>query len=149
MTQLLYTMQFKGKAVPANDAGTVLKAATTAQSCTISTMVGDTGVTGNLQPVNGGQASFESQVTLTGETSFQEVGSITFGDKGHRLYFSTVGQGYIGPSADPQLKHGSVIWKIERGEGQFAGATGLITSNFFVRDNGEVTDNHFGVLFVK
>lgn len=149
MTQLLYTMQFKGRAVPANDAGTVLKATTTAQSCTISTVVGDAGVTGSLQPTNGGQASFESQVTFTGEASFQEVGSITFGDKGHRLYFSTVGQGYIGSSADPQLKHGSVIWKVERGEGQFAGATGLITSNFFVSDSGEVTDNHFGVLFLK
>jgi hypothetical protein len=42
-----------------------------------------------------------------------------------------------------------VIWKVERGEGQFAGATGLITSNFFVSSTGEVTDNHFGVLFVK
>jgi hypothetical protein len=112
-------------------------------------VVGDAGVTGSLQPTNGGQASFESQVTFTGEASFQEVGSITFGDKGHRLYFSTVGQGYIGSSADPQLKHGSVIWKVERGEGQFAGATGLITSNFFVSDSGEVTDNHFGVLFLK
>ena len=33
--QILYTMQFKGRAVPANDAGTVLKATTTAPSCTI------------------------------------------------------------------------------------------------------------------
>ncbi|MBI3756591.1 MAG: hypothetical protein HY267_01300 [Deltaproteobacteria bacterium] len=149
MTQLLYTMQFKGKAALANDAGTVLKATTTAPSCTISTVVGDAGVTGHLQPINGGQASFESQVTFTGETSFQEVGSLTFGDKGHRLYFSTVGQGHIGPSTDPQLKHGSVMWKVERGEGQFVGTTGLITSNFFVSESGEVTDNHFGVIFIK
>lgn len=149
MTQILYTMQFKGKAVPANDAGTVLKAATTAPSCTITTIVGAAGVSGNLQPTDGGQASFESQVTFTGETSFQEEGTITFGDSRHRLYFSTVGQGYIGPSADSQLKHGSVIWKVDHGEGQFAGATGLITSNFFVSGTGEVTDNHCGVLFVK
>jgi len=149
MAQVLYTMQFKGKAVPANDASTVLKAATIAQSCTITTIVGADGVTGSLHSTNGGQASFESQVTFTGDTSFQEVGSITFGDKGHKLYFSTVGQGYIGSSADPHLQHGSVIWRVERGEGQFAGATGLITSNFFVSDTGEVTDNHFGVLFVK
>lgn len=149
MAQILYAMQFKGQAVPTNEAGTVLKATTTASSCTITTVVEVTGVSGSLQPTSGGQASFESQVTFTGEASFQEVGSITFGDSGHRLYFSTVGQGYIGPSADPQLKHGSVIWKVERGEGQFAGATGLITSNFFVSDSGEVADNHFGVIFVK
>lgn len=149
MAQILYTMQFKGKAVPANTAGTVLKATTTARSCTITTAVGVDGVNGTLQPTNGGQAAFESEVTFTGETSFQESGTIAFGDAGHRLHFSTVGQGYIGPSADPQLKHGSVIWKIERGEGQFAGATGLVTSNFFVSSEGEVTDNHFGVIFVK
>jgi len=149
MAQIQYVMQFKGTAVPANEAGTVLKAATTAPSCTISTVVGDTGVRGSLQPISGGLATFESQVTFISETSFQESGSITFGDKGHKLYFSTVGQGYIGPCADPQLKHGSIIWKIERGEGQFAGATGLITSNFFVSDSGEVSDNHLGVIFVK
>jgi hypothetical protein len=149
MAQILYSMQFKGKAVPANDAGTVLKAATTAQSCTITTIVGADGVHGSFQPTSGGQARFESQVTFTGDSSFLEVGSITFGDKGHKLYFSTVGQGYIGSSADPQLQHGSVIWRVERGEGQFAGAAGLITSNFFVSDTGEVTDNHFGVLFVE
>ncbi len=95
---------------------------------------------------SGGQATCESDVTFTGETSFQESSVIPFGDARHRLHFSTVGQGYIG---DPQLKHGAVIWKIERGEGQFAGAAGLITSNFFVSSAGEVTDNLFGVIFVK
>jgi len=149
MSQILYTMQFKGKAIPANAAGTVLKATTTAQSCTMTTVVGASGVNGTLQPTSGGQATFESEVAFISETSFQEAGTIAFGDNRHRLHFSTVGQGYIGPSADPQLKHGSVIWKIERGEGQFAGATGLITSNFFVSSEGEVTDNHFGVIFVK
>ena len=149
MGQILYTLQFKGKAAPANAAGTILKAATTAPSCILTTVVGANGVNGTLQPTSGGQATFESEVSFTGETSFQEAGIITFGNVRHRLYFSTVGQGYISPSADPQLKHGSVMWKIERGEGQFAGATGLITSNFFVNGEGEVTDNHCSVIFVK
>jgi hypothetical protein len=149
MAQILYTLQFKGKAAPANDAGTVLKATTTAPGCTITTVVGAGGVNGSVQPIGGAQARFESQVTFTGETSFQEEGTIIFGENQHRLYFSTVGQGYLEPSADPHLKHGSVIWKVERGEGQFAGATGLITSNFFVNSAGEVTDNHCGVIFVE
>jgi hypothetical protein len=42
-----------------------------------------------------------------------------------------------------------VIWRVEGGEGQFAGASGLITSNFTIDEAGEVTDNHFGVIFVK
>jgi hypothetical protein len=147
--QILYTMQFKGHAVPANEAGTVLKATTAAPSCIMTTVVGAEGVRSTLQPTDGGQARFESQVTFTGETAFQEEGSITFGDPPHRLSFSTVGQGCLGASADPQLKHGAVTWKVERGEGQFAGATGLITSNFFVSGTGEVTDTHCGVLLVK
>ena len=51
--QILYTMQFKGRAVPADDAGTVLKATTTAPSCTITTVVGANGVSGSLQPTGG------------------------------------------------------------------------------------------------
>jgi hypothetical protein len=40
------------------------------------------------------------------------------------------------------------MWRIDSGQGQFEGASGLITSNFTVGDDGEVTDNHFGVIFV-
>jgi hypothetical protein len=36
-----------------------------------------------------------------------------------------------------------------REKGQFAGATGLITSDFFVGANLEVINHHFGVLFVE
>jgi len=42
-----------------------------------------------------------------------------------------------------------VTWKVDRGEGQFEGASGLITSNFTVSDTGEVVDHHCGVLFVR
>jgi hypothetical protein len=41
------------------------------------------------------------------------------------------------------------MWQVDGGEGQFAGARGLITSNFFVSETGEVTDCHFGLLFVQ
>ena len=39
-------------------------------------------------------------------------------------------------------------WRVEGGEGQFAGASGLITSNFFVGEDLAVTDHHLGVLFL-
>lgn len=149
MRQITYTMQFKGRAAPVGGSSTVLRATTTASSCTLTTVVGPEGVNGNLQPAAGGTASFESEVTLTGETTFQESGTITFGQGGHRLRFSTVGQGYLGSSPDPKLRHGSVMWRVDGGEGQFAGASGLITSNFTVSETGEVTDNHLGVVFVK
>jgi hypothetical protein len=97
--------------------------------------------------VAGEEATFDSEVTFTGETSFQEVGTIGFG-AGHRLRFSTVGSGYLGPGADPGRKQGAVAWRVEGGEGQFAGASGLITSNFFVDEQLGVVDHHFGVLLL-
>ena len=51
--------------------------------------------------------------------------------------------------SDPKLKHGSVMWRVESGKGQFAEATGLITSNFTIGEGGEVIDHHCGVIFVK
>lgn len=149
MRQIIYSMQFTGRATPQNAAGSVLKAATTAPSCSITTVTGPDGVRGTLQRVDGDQATFESEVTFSDESTFLETGSIAFGTSGHRLRFSTVGQGHLGSSADPTLKHGAVSWRVDGGEGQFAGASGLITSNFFVSDSLEVTDNHFGVIFVE
>ena len=143
MKQVIYVLQFKGSAAPVSDG--VLKAATRAASCSISSQVGSDGLRSSIRLEPGAEAIFESTVTFTGETTFQESGSIEFG-RGHKVVFSTVGVGYIGPSPDPKVKHGSVVWRIDRGEGQFAGAAGLITSNFTVGDQGEVVDNHFGVL---
>jgi hypothetical protein len=94
-------------------------------------------------------AYFESEVKMTGPKHFTESGSITFGDGDHTLTFSTVGQGELIPSADPKEMSGAVTWKVDSGEGQFAGATGYITSNFLVSDQGEVTDYHFGLIFLK
>src|SRR5215813_15256063 len=135
MPPIIYVLQFKGKAGPANEAGTVLKATTTAPGCQITTTIGPDEVTADLQPAEGCRASFESEVRITGDTSFQEQGTISVGKS--RLHFSTVGEGYLGGSPDPKLRHGSVIWRVDRGEGRFHGATGLITSNFFVSDHGE------------
>jgi hypothetical protein len=147
MREVIYAMRFTGQATPVGTAGNVLKAATTAPSSTLTSSVGPDGLTGGLQPAAGGEATFASEVTFTDEQSFLEVGTIAFG-VGNVLRFSTVGSGYLGASADPARQHGTVMWRVDGGEGQFAGATGLITSNFFVGENLEVTDHHFGVIFL-
>lgn len=148
MRQVIYAMQFTGRVTPKDTSTTVLKATTTAPSCSLTSTTGPEGVRGALQRLAGEETVFDSEVAFTGDTTFEETGTIAFGQNGHRLRFSTVGQGYLGASADPTLKHGTVMWRVDEGEGQFAGASGLITSNFFVSDTGEVTDNHFGVIFV-
>jgi hypothetical protein len=149
MRQVIYAMQFTGHATPKDESANVLKARTTAPSCSLTSTAGPKGVLGILQHVAGEETVFESEVTFSDDHTFEETGTIAFGVNGHRLRFSTVGQGYLGASADPTLKHGTVMWRVDAGEGQFAGASGLITSNFFVSDTGEVTDHHFGVIFVQ
>lgn len=147
MQHLLYAMRFTGQAEPLGTAGHVLKATTSAPSSTLTSTVGPDGLTGTLESSPGGEATFTSEVTFTGETSFLEIGTIVFGD-GNALRFSTVGSGYLGPSADPTRKHGAVMWQVDHGEGQFAEASGLITSNFFVDEQLGVVDHHFGVLLL-
>lgn len=147
MREVFYAMRFRGQATPVGKVGNVLKAATSAPSSRITSTVGSDGLVGTLEPAPGAEATVESEVTFVGETSFLETGTIGFGD-GHRLRFSTIGSGYLSPSADPERKHGTAMWRVEGGEGQFAGATGLITSNFLVDEKLGVVDHHFGMLLV-
>jgi hypothetical protein len=149
MRQLIYSMRFTGHAAPIPGSPSVMKATTTATSCQLTTIAGTDGVQGNCETVSGDTARFESEVTVTGETSFLESGTISFGTRSHGFSFSTVGQGYLADSAQPGLKHGTVTWRVDNGEGQFAGASGLITSNFTIGEAGEVTDYHFGLIFVR
>jgi hypothetical protein len=147
MRRLVYAMRFTGQVTPVGEAGGVLRATMTATSSVLTTTIGPDGVDGSLKSLPGEEAKFESEVVFTGNSSFLESGAIVFGD-GHFLRFTTVGSGFLGASADPSLKHGSVMWRVEGGQGQLAGASGLITSNFFVSEAGEMIDHHLGVLFV-
>jgi hypothetical protein len=76
MKQVIYAMQFKGNAAPKVGVSGVIIASTAALSCTLSSVVGPDGVAGTLLTVPGEKASFESEVTLTGDTSFKEAGTI-------------------------------------------------------------------------
>jgi hypothetical protein len=96
MPQILYTLQFTGKAIPMNTAGTILKAHATAPSCTLTTVTGTDGVHSTVQPAPGGEATFESEVTFTGETSFQESGTITLGESSTSVIFQYGGPGVSG-----------------------------------------------------
>lgn len=160
MGQIIYAMQFNGEVQPLGTSPNVMKATMIAASCRFITVVGPDGVRATLEPATGETATFESQVTFlggfessdvtsAGEGGFQETGTITFGGGEHRLHFSTIGQGYVGPSAEPDVRQGAVMWRVEGGQGQFEGAQGLITSNFIISGAGEVTDHQIGVIVVK
>jgi hypothetical protein len=52
--------------------------------------------------------SYETHVTFTSETAFTESGRVAVGRNGDALLISTVGEGYIGPSADPSIS--TALW---------------------------------------
>jgi hypothetical protein len=145
MASITYILQFRGKGTPGPDP-TKLKVKSVATSLNVSTTITHTGVASTLELCPGDNALFESDVTFLGTTSFQESGTIRF-PGGHALNFSTVGQGIIGASANSGTQSGSVIWKIESGEGEFAEASGFIASTFTVDAEGNVIDNQLGVIF--
>ncbi len=147
MRQLVYAMRFAGRATPAGPDGGVLAMAATAPSTTLTATVGPAGLVATLEPAAGGEAAFASEVTFTGATSFQEVGTITFG-AGNVLRFATLGGGYLGPGPNPALRQGAAVWRVAGGEGQFARASGLIVANVVVGKDLAMVGHHFGVLFV-
>ncbi len=149
MPQIVYAMQFRGQAAPTSGSPPTMMVSAVGRSCSITSAVGPGGLESSISPASGGEARFDSQVTMTGDGSFLESGTITFGEGGHSLTFSTVGQGHIGRSPEEGVNHGSVIWRIDGGQGQFEGATGLITSNFTLNGDRQVTDHQVGVIFVK
>lgn len=146
MRELVFALEFKGHARPVPGEEGKLRAETTASGQVLRTSLMSKGVEARVQPARG-SARFESEVQMTGDGSFVESGSITYGKAG-RLTFKTVGQGVIGPSAIEGMQRGAVIWEVTGGDKQFAGATGLITSNFTAGPQGEVVDNQFARLFL-
>ena len=147
MTQVIYSMQFTGQIVPDEGANNQRNVKAVARSSRIESLAGPGGIKGSVQPVEGEDSTMESVVILTGNGRFQEHGSIAFGDSGNTLRFTTIGEGHISSSPEPSVNHGSVIWRVEGGEGQFEGAAGLITSNFTISTTGDVTDHQFGVIY--
>ncbi|HEY7151494.1 MAG TPA: hypothetical protein VH391_07415 [Solirubrobacterales bacterium] len=108
----------------------------------------------SVQAANGSDTGIDSisytrHARFTGESTFAERGRLTVNDGEAALDFATVSDGTLGPSADPDVAHGSVMWRIEKGRGRFEGATGLITSNFLLRPaSGEVDERQVAVVFL-
>lgn len=147
MSVLVFALQFKGTAAPSADADGKLSARTTARGQIHRTTLGAAGVQGRVQSAAGASASFHSEIEVGDGGAFLESGRIRYGRAGS-LTFQTVGRGTLGPSGLEEIQQGAVIWEVTGGDGAFAGATGLITSNFTVDAQGKVVDNQFAQLFL-
>jgi hypothetical protein len=92
------------------------------------------------------EASYETHVTMTGETTFVEDGEMVF--DGASLRLRTAGSGVIEPSPEEGTLRGSVMWQVE-GTGRLEGATGLLSSNFEFRpESGDAVEHQVIRLFL-
>ncbi len=123
MTEIVFATESRGKGVPVEG-----KEGTFHVECS------GTGPQGE-------SVTFKSEVVMT-DDGFDEVGTIDYAGRGS-LKFETIGLGHMAPSPISGLNHGSVIWRITEGDGEFKGATGLITSNFTFSDEGDLVDNEY------
>jgi hypothetical protein len=142
MRPITYALQFRGQA---DELEGGLRNQARAPGCALVTSLTPEGVDGGFVWAPGAEeAYFESALTVTDEESFEGRGTILF-SRGHALHVR--GRGQFTPSPDPHLRQGTVVWEVAGGEGQFEGASGRITSNFFLSDTGDLTDNQLGVIF--
>jgi hypothetical protein len=147
MRELVFALEFRGRGGPEPGSATTRRARTTAPSQALRTLMGEHGVDASIEAVAGESAVLESRVERASDGSFVEDGTITYGRAGS-ITFDTVGRGHVGPAPGGTGSHGVVMWRITGGEGRFAGARGLITSNFTVSGGGEVIDDHFTRLYL-
>ena len=147
MSQIGYAMQFRGSAGPQEGKENELWAKTGSTTNGLTTALGAVGPTLSIDDAPAQRASFTSNVQMLEDGAFTEDGTIDFGEAG-TLDFTTIGTGWMGPSAQDGLTHGGISWRVDSGTGPLAGASGIITSNFTVSGAGEVVDNQWGVIFV-
>ena len=147
MGELVFALEFRGHAGPVPGSETERWARTTAPSQALSTVLAADGVRAHVDTLAGETAVLESRVERFGDGTFVETGTITYGTAG-TVGFETIGRGWISPVPDGAGVLGGILWRITEGTGRFAGAQGLITSNFTVTPTGEVTDNHFARIYL-
>jgi hypothetical protein len=145
--ELVFALEFRGRGAAEPSSTTRRRARTTAPSQVLRARIEPAGVRASVEPVAGDSAVLESRVERFPDGTFVEDGTITYGRAGS-VTFDTVGRGYVAAAPDGSGSHGVVMWRITGGEGRFAGAQGLITSNFTVSPDGLVTDDHFTRLYL-
>jgi hypothetical protein len=139
---LTFSLQFRGQVA---DAGDELRKEARAPGGALVTRLTPEGPEGRFVWSSGdAEALFESRLAFDDERRFEEEGRIVFGP-GHSLRIR--GRGRLVPSADPELRQGTVVWSVDGGDGHFEGSTGMITSNFLLSATGDLTENQLAVVF--
>lgn len=102
-----------------------------------------------LQSSTDNQVRFEAYTTNSDNGSFQATGQICFGGSQHVLHISTLGQGQLLDVPDLQSQQGAIAFQVNGGTGLFDRATGMITANFLVNEQGDYRDVHTATIFLQ
>jgi hypothetical protein len=142
MRPITYSLQFRGQV---DELSGGFRKQARAPGCALVTSLTSEGLDARyVWSPDDDEALLESMLLFTEDDSFREDGTIFF-SRGHALHLR--GRGRLTRSADPHLRHGTVVWEVAGGAGRFDGASGRVTSNFFLSNTGEVTENQLGVIF--
>jgi hypothetical protein len=147
MQEVVFALEFRGRAEAVDGSERLRRARSVAGSQRMSVVIEAMGVRARVEGVEGESAVLESRVERFGDGTFVEDGTITYGAAGS-VRFETLGRGWVGPAPRAGWVVGGVVWTITAGDGAFAGARGLITSNFTVGADGDVVDNHVTRLYL-
>lgn len=139
--ELVFALEFRGKAAPVPGVEGAREAHTTASTAGLTMYIGGDWLRTRLGASTGEAATLRARVRRFEDGTFVEEGRIAYGDVG-TIVFDTIGRGWVGRRPGASAMFGAVVWRITHGEGSFAGAQGLITSNFSVTDDGFVVDHH-------
>ncbi len=132
MRRVVYAATFKGTLRPIDDAGAKVEAEGRGS---VEAMLNETALPAGL----GVEPRFQSTLEMKRDGTFGEFGTIDFGN-GDALRFSEIAPGHLAPAPDGR-QSGAIDWKIDSGSGAFATATGYITSNFNLGEEGDFLDH--------
>ena len=140
MRQIVYALRFRGEASWVGVDGNLLRVVARASGCSMRTWFNQDRLHGEVRDEPGDEIRLESELTITGATTFQEIGTITFGASGDRLRFSTCGSGHLESVPRSTGWRGAAVLQVDDGERQFAAAHGLFSSNYVVDTCGRNHD---------
>jgi hypothetical protein len=148
MEPIIFCLHFRGQASRGTDKRNLFRITASAPSCNLATELSDAGVHSRVSVLPGDMAFADSELELTGSESFSGRASISFGDGPHALELRAAAQGHFESTPKQGEMSGAVTWRVEGGEGQFAGAKGFVTSVLTLHEDGQFSEFQTGLLYL-
>jgi hypothetical protein len=139
MRQTVYALRLRGEAKWVGIDGNLLRIVARASGSSMRTWFDRDGLHGEVRDEQGDEICLESELTITGATTYQEVGTIDCGQSGDRLRFSTCGSGHLEHVVEGASGRGAAVLQVDDGEGRFVAAHGLMAATHVVDTTGAIT----------